>query len=230
MQAVIMVAGKGTRLRPLTLHVPKPMLRIGEKNLVEHNIAQLPEEIDELIFVVGYLKEQIINHFGDNFQGRKVRYIEQEDLLGTGHALKICKDILKERFLVMMGDDLYSKDTIKKCLEHEQCLVAREVQGEYAGGRIITDKEGSLQEILEGQHKEKSGLSNIGLYVINKNFFEYELVKLEGREEYGLPQTIVKMAQDHKVNIEKTDSWIQISDLDDFKAAKILLLSKKEMI
>lgn len=219
-----MAAGRGARLRPLTFHVPKPMLRIAGKNLIEHNLEKLPEEIDELIFVVNYLKEQIINHFGGEFQGKKVRYVRQKDLLGTGHALQICRPILKERFLVMMGDDIYSRVDIGESLKHEQCLVAKEVSGKFAGGRVKLNSQGHLEDIIEGTHKTKSqGLANLGLYVLTNKFFDYNLEKIQSGKEYGLPQTLVKVARDHPIKITRATDWIQISDLAGLKRAEKIL-------
>ena len=110
MQAVILAAGLGTRLRPLTYDTPKPLLKIGDKTLIEYNIERLPECIDELVIVIGYLGEQIIDYFGNQYKGKKISYIKQSQLLGTGHALFLCKKILNDRFLVLMGDDIYSQE------------------------------------------------------------------------------------------------------------------------
>ncbi len=103
MQAIILAAGEGTRMYPLTRHVPKPLVRVNgkggvRKSLVEHNIDLLPEEVTELIFVVGYLKEQIINYFGDEFNGRKVIYVDQKKPLGTGHAISLVHKHIKSLF------------------------------------------------------------------------------------------------------------------------------------
>lgn len=223
MQVVILAAGRGTRLRPLTYHVPKPMLRLAGKNLIEHNLEKLPSEIDEVILVVNYLKEQIINHFGKEFSGRKISYVEQSKPLGTGHALHACKNHLADRFIVMMGDDLYSADDIEKCLQHENCMLVKEISGTFSGGRIQLTPEGKLKDIKEGKHRRDKSLVNTGLYVMTKPFFEYELFKAPDKKEYYLPQTLVKMAQDYPVEIEKATEWIQISDLAGFKRAEELL-------
>jgi len=226
-----LAAGRGTRLRPLTYHVPKPMLRIAGKNLIEHNLDKLPAEIDELIFVVNYLKEQIVNHFGYEFGGRKVKYVYQKDMLGTGHALKACQKVLADRFLVMMGDDIYSKADIEESLKHEQCIVAKETSGKFAGGRIKLNSQGNLEDILEGAHKSKAGgLANLGLYVLTDKFFDYNLEKIYGGKEYGLPQTLVKVAQDHPVKIVRATDWIQISDLAGLKRAEKILTSKQGLV
>jgi len=223
MQAVFLIAGKGTRLRPLTYHVPKPMIRIAGKNLIEHNFDQLPDCIDECIFVVGHLNEQIINHFGNYFQGKKIKYIKQKKQLGTGHALSLCKDILKDRFLVLMGDDLYCKNDIEKCLKHNQCLLTKEIHGKFAGGRIIFDAEKKLKDIKEGIHKQKTSLVNIGLYIISEKIFDYDLVSIGINNEYGLPQTLLKVAKDHEVKIEKSDFWMQINDIKQLKRVEKIL-------
>ncbi|OGZ35018.1 MAG: hypothetical protein A3A94_02760 [Candidatus Portnoybacteria bacterium RIFCSPLOWO2_01_FULL_43_11] len=115
MQAVILAAGQGIRLRPMTSFIPKCLLKVGKKPILEHTFSQLPNEIHEVIIVVGHLQEQIRKYFGRNFCGRPIRYIEQPEKLGTGHALFICKNSLEDKkFLVMMGDDLYLKKRHQK--------------------------------------------------------------------------------------------------------------------
>ena len=223
MQAVFLAAGRGTRLRPLTYHVPKPMIRVAGKNLIEHNIDKLPEEIDEIIFVIGYLGEQIMNHFGNEYKGRKIKYIKQNKLLGTGHAIHTCKDILKDRFLVMMGDDVYDADDIRRCVAHGQCILTQEVPGKFSGGRIILNSKGTLDDIVEGVHNRSKSLANVGLYVIRKEFFDYELVKIKDKKEYGLPQTLVKVAHDIPVIIEKANFWLPVGDLNALKRAEKIL-------
>jgi len=227
MQAVILVAGLGTRLRPLTYHVPKPMLRIAGKNLIEHHIDRLPKEVDEVILVVGYLKEQIINHFGSQFAGRKITYVEQKKMLGTGHALSLCRSILRGRFIAVNGDDIYGKEDMKRCLQYDNCMLVKEIAGKFSGGRIELTKDGFLKDIVEGVHNKSKSLVNIGFYVLSPEFFNYELVKTQDKEEYGLPQTLVKMAKDHPVKIEKADFWLQISDSDGLKRAEKILKSSK---
>jgi NDP-sugar pyrophosphorylase family protein len=191
------------------------------------NINKLPKEIDEIILVVGYLGEQIRNHFGDEFEGRKIKYVKQKDLFGTGHALHLCKSILKEKFIVMMGDDIYNKDDIKRCIKHDFVILVSEVGGKFSGGRIKLNKDGNLEDIIEGTHKRNTSLVHTGLCVLTEKFFDYDLVQLEGRKEYGLPQTLVKMAKDYSVKIEKATSWYQISDLKGLeRAGKILEIKK----
>ena len=223
MQAVILAAGRGTRLRPLTYHVPKSLLRLNGKNLIEYNIERLPAEVDEIIFVIGYLGEQIKNYFGNEFAGKKIKYVKQNKLLGTGHCLHLCKDLLGERFLVLMGDDVYGADDIKKCLSYEQCMLVKEIRGKFAGGRVQLDSSGHLNNIIEGVHNRSKNLVNTGLYVISDKFFKYDLVSIKDGKEYGLPQTLVKVAKDYPVNIVKADFWLQINDLAQMKRAEKLL-------
>ena len=85
-----MVAGLGTRLRPLTHNVPKSMIRVAGRPILEWSIDRLPPEIEEVILVVGYRQEQIRQHFGNQWHGRRIRYAEQTEPKGTGHAVHVC--------------------------------------------------------------------------------------------------------------------------------------------
>jgi NDP-sugar pyrophosphorylase family protein len=223
MQCVILAAGSGTRLRPLTFHVPKPMIRVAGKNLLEHNLDNLPKEIDEIILVINYMGQQIINHFGNNYKGRKITYIKQKKLLGTGNALHECRDILNNRFMVMMGDDIYSASDMNKSLTQDQCMLVSEISGKYLGGRIVTDEAGNLSDIQEGVHNRKQSLVNTGLYVLTDKFFKYPLVKLKDKEEFGLPQTLVEVSRDYPVKIIKATKWLQINSIEGLRTAQRLL-------
>ncbi len=230
MQAVILAGGEGTRMRPLTRHVPKPMVRfVGadgiRRNLIEHNLEILPKEVSEVIIVVGYLKEQIINHFGDEFNGRKLRYVEQKKPLGTAHAVGLAQQYIKGRFLVMMGDDLYCKSDIKACIASEgNSILIKKVRSKFSGGQMEFDKSGNLQAITEGLHDK--GYINAALYAIVPEYFNYEQVSIKGGKEYGLPQTLVTMVDEHPIKVVESKWWYQISDLSDIKRAPKLIKNR----
>ena len=175
------------------------------------------------ILNIPYLKEQIIDFFGLEYNGRKIKYVYQEKLLGSGYAIHLCRDILKDKFLVLMGDDIYSKEDMKKCIQNDLCICVKEVEGDFNGGKIILDKSGNLENILEGEHKKNGSLVNIGMYVLNHNFFKYDLVKIKGREEYGLPQTLVHVSQDYPVAVQKSNFWLQINYPKDLEKARKIL-------
>src|SRR3989338_3796895 len=129
MQAVILAAGKGTRLRPLTFKTPKPMVLLNGKPILERTLHQLPKEIDEVIMVIGYLGNKIKKYFGSNFAGKRIKYVVQKEQLGTFHALKQAKKFLKNEFLILMADDIYSKKDLINLAKNEQAVLAREVSG-----------------------------------------------------------------------------------------------------
>lgn len=226
MQCVVLAAGQGTRLRPLTYHVPKPLIKVAGKNLLEHKLDILPPEIKQIILVVGYLAEQIENHFGKKYQGKEIIYVRQKKLLGSGGAINLCKSILEERFLVMNGDDIYGQEDIVSCLKYDQAMLTQEVHGKYIGGRIKLNGQGNLADIVEGIHNREQSLVNAGLYVLTRKFFDYDLVPIKNGAEYGLPQTLVDLAQDYPVKIVNAKFWLQVNSFDDLKRAEKFLLKK----
>ncbi|KKU94256.1 MAG: Glucose-1-phosphate thymidylyltransferase [Candidatus Jorgensenbacteria bacterium GW2011_GWA1_48_13] len=218
MQAVILAAGEGMRLRPLTDAIPKCLLKVGKKTILEHIFSQLPQEIHEVVLVVGHLKGEIKKQIGTSNGGRRIQYIEQTERLGTGHALSICKDVLNDsKFLVLMGDNLYFKKDIENCLRHDLCLLAQKLESPERFG-VLRIEDGILRDIIESPKLSVGTLVNCGLYVLDKRIFDYPLVSI-GLNEYGLPQTIVKMSNHHPVGIEKANFWLSINTVQDLKQA-----------
>lgn len=224
MQAVILAAGKGIRMRPLTETTPKPLLKMRGKPLLEYAFEALPKEIDEVILVVGYLDEQIKKYFGNSFAGKKIRYVKQENLYGTARALFEAREYITDRFLVLMADDIYSKNDIEVCLGHKQAMLVKRSEKEEPGGKVILNKAGELKNVEEGKSFPIGTLVNTNVFVLNPEFFNYEPVKLTDRKnEWGLPQTVALMARDFPVDIVKATRWIKITTPEDLKSAEKLL-------
>ncbi|MAZ67726.1 hypothetical protein CL652_03080 [bacterium] len=217
MQAILLAAGEGTRMRPLTYHVPKPMARAGGKNLLEHNIDKLPAEVDELIIVVGYLAEQITNHFGSEYKGRKISYVRQKKLLGTAHALSLCQRHITGRFIVLMGDDMYGEDDIHVCLKHDWAWLVKKVRGKFTGGQIMYDDNDHVVAVNEGTHNVKEGFVGTNCFVLGPEYFRYEMQPIKGGKEFGLPQTVVLAAADFPIRIIEATGWHQVSDMEDLR-------------
>lgn len=224
MQAVILAAGRGTRMGVLTETIPKPLLEVGGKSLLEHKFDVLPEDVDEIILIVGYLGGKIQERFGGSYQGKRILYIEQEVLDGTMGALSRAKGILGDRFLVMMGDDLYAAEDITRCLAvPDWVMLVEETAQMNSGGRVVTDENGAITDIEEGNHKGQAGLASTGLFVLDTRIFQYPMIpKSSGSEEFGLPQTVLAASQTSGVPFTAMTStfWIQISDSYDLVRAE----------
>ena len=219
MQIVILAAGRGTRMNELTDDVPKPMLEINGKPILAYKLEALPAEIKEVIFVIGYLGNQIQQYFGDSYAGKKISYVVQEQLNGTGGAVQLVKDLIENDFLVMMGDDLYVKEDIKNCIKNDLAVLGVEVDNPNKFGIIVSDENKKLLEIIEKPEIAGPALANIGLYKLNKKFFDYPLVFI-GNGEYGLPQTLAMMAKDYPVKVIKATDWFPIGNPDDLEKAQ----------
>ncbi len=227
MKAVFLAAGEGSRMQPLSFHVPKPLVKIAGKSLLERNIENLPQDIDEIILVVGYLKEQLINYFGEIFNGMPVRYVVQKKMLGTGHALSLASQFLKDDFLVMMADDIYGREDIESVMKtKESAMLVKTVRSKFQGGRIILDEKGLIKDIKEGIHSE-GGLLNAALYKLRPEFFNYPLVPIKDGKEYGLPQQLVNFSKEYSVKAVESKAWRQISSIDDAIRAEREIIKKE---
>ena len=223
MKAVILAAGRGTRMGALTEETPKPLLQIAGKSLLAHKLEALPEIVKEVIIVVGYFGPKIREELGDIYNGIRITYAEQEELNGTAGALWAAAPYLDDRFLVMMGDDLYAKDDAQKCIDTpDWSILVEKTETMASGGRMVADTKGKVIAIEEGDHRGQAGLMNTNMFVLDQRIFEYPLIpKSEGSSEYGLPQTVLNASQEAGIPLTAIYStwWIQITAPEDIVSA-----------
>lgn len=225
MQAVILAAGRGTRMGDLTEAVPKPMLQVAGKTLLEYKLDMLPESVDEVIIIVGYLGGVIQKTLGGEYNGKRILYVEQDVLDGTAGALWRARDILHDQFIVMMGDDLYSTEDVDLCLSKDGAwtMLVQETDDMH-GGAVQVGEDGSITAIKE--NGTGHGFVGTNFFALDMRVFDAELIpKSEGSDEYGLPQTVV--AASKKMDIPfyaiPASFWVQITSPEDLtRAADIL--------
>lgn len=223
MQAVILAAGKSTRTYPLTLTRPKPLLKVANKTILEHNLDNLSGIVDEAILVVGYKKEMIKNHFGNKYKNIKLKYVEQKEQLGTAHALSVAEPYIKNKFILMMGDDIYSRGDIKNCIRHQYSILTTIVKDPQNFG-VIIEKNGILKDFVEKPKTFVSNLANAAFYCFDKKIFRcLKQIKKSERNEFELPDAIKLLSKEEKICCIRAKQWLPIAyPWDLLKADKIL--------
>lgn len=222
MQAVILAAGRGVRMGKLTENTPKPMLLLFGKPILEWKLEMLPKAIDEVIFIIGYHGNQIEKHFGGEWHGIKITYVVQEERNGTGGAIFLTKDILKEKALVLMGDDLYHQADLERLLDEDTAVLGLMVNHAEQYGLLEKTPEGNLLKITERPHGFKMGIVNTGAYILDKRFFLYPLVPIS-ETEYGLPQTLAEMGKEYPVKVMMATAWQSVGCPEDIEKGEAFL-------
>lgn len=227
MQAVILAAGRGTRMRELTESAPKALLEVDGRPLLGYTLDALPDCVDEIIIVVGYLGGMIHDRFGGEYFGKRILYAEQGPQHGTAGALWSAKDILKDRFLVMMGDDIYGRDDVARIARAKDWAMGiQKTTAVEEGGLVVLDAKNRITKIVEGRHRGKPGFLSTNIFLLDTRIFSCPLVpKAPESREFGLPQTVLAAADQLKIPLEAipATSWIQISSPEDLKKAEELL-------
>lgn len=229
MKAVILSAGKSTRLHPLTLNRSKVMLPVANTTILEYNLHQLQQTklIDETVVVVGFGSEEIMTCFGNNYGKIKLKYAFQTEQLGTGHALLQAEKFVasEKKFLVIMGDDLYSGSDIKKCLRHDSCILAKKVANVSSFGKVVAEKS-MLKNIVEKPDESSSGLANTGCYVLPSGVFQLlRKLRKSNRGEYEITDAIRQLP---KVAVEEAEFWQPITYPWSLLDANEALLKQRE--
>lgn len=216
MKAVILAAGKGKRMRPLTFKKPKPLLKVEGKTFLEHILDSFPVQINEIIIVIGYKGEEIRKFLGDKYKNKKIYYLVQKNLNGTGTALLLAKNYFKpkERFLIVYGDELVTKKEIKDCLACRFSWLSRRVDTPEKAGVVSFSPQGRIVSVVE---KPKHPLSNFvvsGLMVVNADIFKHKPAKHRSGEYY-LTSMMNKFIKNHNVRVVRGIDNLYFSSLKD---------------
>lgn len=180
MQAVILAGGLGTRLRPLTLTRPKPLVPVANLPLVAHILRKLPRDVDEVVLAVNYRLDQLAEHFASHDYGVKVTLVEEKEPLGTGGAIKNVESYVDGDFLVFNGDILDSLDVAT--LRHAkgpQCggaIALWKVADPRHYGVVARDADGIITRFVEkpaSRDEAPSDLANAGTYLLSRDVFDF---------------------------------------------------------
>jgi bifunctional UDP-N-acetylglucosamine pyrophosphorylase/glucosamine-1-phosphate N-acetyltransferase len=223
MQVVILAAGEGIRMRPLTLDTPKPLLKVAGKSFLDRLFEAFPDEIDEAIIVVRYLADKIKEHCGQEFYGRRVTYAEGSSL-GNAHSFLAARPHLHdERFMFVQGDEFLDKEDFGSCLKYPLSVLCFELPDPWNHGVATLREDGSLAEIIEKPAHPAGNLVVNGLMILNQKIFQYEPLK-NANGEFYFTSLLGQFIKDEKVMAVKAKrSFGGISTPADIKRVEKLL-------
>ena len=215
MDAVILAAGQGTRLRPHTNTVPKPLLKVQGRPILDWIIGALPPEVDRLVVVTHYLAEQVDAYLAEQKHIRDWTTVRQDVPRGTGDALKVCEAHIKsDRLLVLNGDDLYGVADLEK-LASKPAGIWRSQSTRRKWGIIFpkTDDPSLMDRLVEKPDMDGPALANIGAYLLPRTVFEMPLT-LSKRNEYELTEWPDMLAQSEPFHIVEATFWLPIGTVE----------------
>jgi bifunctional UDP-N-acetylglucosamine pyrophosphorylase/glucosamine-1-phosphate N-acetyltransferase len=220
MEAIIMAAGLGTRLRPYTLTTPKPLLPVQGRPILEWILGALPREIERIVVVVNYLAEQIEGYLREQKHFAHWRTIHQEQPRGTGDAFLICRPHLHaDRYLVLNGDDLYGAADLAQLVRYPAGILAYPVDQPRLFGIAFVRPDGTLERLVEKPDLDGRQLANIGAYLFPGDVFTHAL-KPSPRGEYEITDYVSWLATQRPVQVVPAQFWLPIGNVDAWRAAE----------
>jgi UDP-N-acetylglucosamine diphosphorylase/glucosamine-1-phosphate N-acetyltransferase len=229
LKAVILAAGEGNRMRPLTSNRPKVMLPIANKPILEHLLIEVKEAgIGEFIFIVGYCDEQVRSYFGKGEKwGVSIAYSEQRKQLGTADAIKMVEGMVDENFLVINGDVIVSRKDIKKLIKkpHNTMSVIKVKDPRGLGMVELSGKK--VANIYEKTERPPTLMANAGLYLFTPEVFNaISRTGKSPRGEYEITDSLkILMAANSGLYYQELQSWLDLSYPWDLLTANELMLA-----
>ena len=172
---VVLAAGEGTRLRPMTHNRPKPMLPAANRPILEHVLDALVDAgVSELVVVVGYKRDRVQNHVGPTYRGHPVEYVGQNKQLGSGHALLQARDVVSGPALVVNGDRIIDGGMTRRVADAFDGGTAISVIREQNPGRYgsVDVEDGRVIDLVENPDEPTFGFVNAGIYAFAADVFD----------------------------------------------------------
>jgi UDP-N-acetylglucosamine diphosphorylase/glucosamine-1-phosphate N-acetyltransferase len=224
MKAVVLAAGEGVRLQPVTLTRPKHLIKVGGKPILEHCLKALKScGINEIMVVVHFMVDAIRDYFGEgeNF-GLKIEYVEQKEVLGTGNAVSVAEPYVEDDFLLVYGDLLFTADAVKKVIGlHKKekpvmTMAVVPVENPEDYGIVELEDEGSVKRLIEKPSRIEAltNLANAGIYVFSTEIFEkVRETSASARGEWEITDAISLLLKEKKpisgVKVSR-DDWFDV--------------------
>ncbi len=230
MKAVILAAGEGSRMRPLTASRPKVMLPIANKPMIEHTMSEAVDAgITDFLLITGYCEEAIKDYFGDGSEFNiSVEYAHQDKQLGTANAIAYARNNVDGKFIVLNGDMLVRSEHIKKLLsrENDAIITVKDVENPSSFG-VIETEEDKVVRIIEKPQVPPSNLANAGIYLFDESIFDFiDKTEVSSRGELEITDSLQMMIDEgHNVGFEILDSeWLDVGRPWDMLEANQILL------
>lgn len=220
MDAIILAAGLGTRLRPHTEKTPKPLLPVRGRPILDWALGALPSSVDRVLVVINYLGEQIEAYLQSQKHFANWVAVRQHEPRGTGDALRSCRPHLRGgSFVVANGDDLYGAADLAELARHPAGVLMHPVEDPQRYGIGFLKPDGTLEKLVEKPNLTGTQLANTGAYVFPENVFETEL-KLSDRGEYEITDYVTALARTGTVQAVRTSFWLPIGTVEAWRAAQ----------
>jgi glucose-1-phosphate thymidylyltransferase len=231
MKVIIPLAGKGTRLRPHTHLVPKPMLKVGGRPVMDWVMDRMDGlDVHELIFITGHLKEQVEAYARAHYRIPS-RFIEQKVQDGTAGAINLARPYVKEPVLIVFVDTVFEADlTLINRSKADGIIWAKEVEDYQRFGVVVTDGDGYMTRIVEKPSTPISKLANIGLYYIRDietlwKGIDHTLASPPNKGEFFLTDAFQYMIeQGRKILTAEVAGWYDCGKLDTLLETNEMLL------
>lgn len=215
MKAVILLAGLGTRLRPQTYSRPKPLVNVAGKPVLGHILDGMAElKFDEIIFIVGYLGDQIAKYVGDKYPNLKSRFVVQEEMRGQAHAIGLAKEYIDQDVLIIFGDTIWETDwTRLQRVTSDGLIYCHEVADPRRFG-VVTIENGYVSRFVEKPQTPLSNLAVVGVYYfkawqkIMQAIDDIISLDIQTKGEYYLADAMQRMIeQGGKLEAETIPVW-----------------------
>jgi glucose-1-phosphate thymidylyltransferase len=235
MKVIIPLAGKGTRLRPHTLTVPKPMLRVAGKPVMDYVLDDVRKlgDVDEVIYITGHLKEAVEMHARSAYPDMKASFIGQQVQDGTAGAVGLARSRVDQPVLIIFVDTIFDADlSVIKTSTDDGILWTKVVEDWHRYGVIVQDENGHMTKIVEKPSTPISKCANIGLqYIRNwKLLFEgidHVMAQPKNKGEWYLTDAFQYMVdKGAKLKVAEAAGWYDAGQVDTIIATNGVMLSK----
>lgn len=226
MDAIILAAGLGTRLRPHTLTTPKPLLPVRGRPILDWTLAALPRAVERVIVVTHYLADKVVDYLRSQTHHENWATVHQATPRGTGDAFRSCRGhVTADRVLVLNGDDLYAAADLAALAEKPAGLLVHEVDEPRKFGIVFTRADGTLERLVEKPNLTGRQLANIGAYLFPRSALDIEL-PLSPRGEYEITDAASAVAAAQPFHAVPARVWLPIGDEAAWRAADGLDLER----